>query len=140
MSRKSDELLIHSNGPLISVVDDDDVVCEALQELIVSLGYNATGFLSAEEFLSSGIVLQTACLVSDMQMPGMTGLDLQARMFADGHQIPIIFVSALIDEKTRACALERGAFDLLIKPVNPNDFAHCLEQALAMARRDSRAG
>jgi FixJ family two-component response regulator len=129
MSRKSDELLIHSNGPLIAVVDDDDVVCEALRELIVSLGYNAVGFLSAEEFLSSGIVLDTTCLVSDMQMPGMTGLDLQARLIADGRHIPIIFVTAFADEKTRTRALEGGAVGFLIKPVNQDELVRCLERA-----------
>jgi FixJ family two-component response regulator len=137
MSRKSDELLIHSSGPLISVVDDDDVVREALRNLIVSLGYAAVSFCSAEEYLSSGIVLNTACLVSDVQMPGMTGLDLQARMITDGHQIPIIYVTAFTDEQTRARALEGGAVGLLIKPVNQDELINCLERALAVVRTKS---
>ena len=139
MSYKSDELLIHSNGPLISVVDDDSVVRDALRELIVSLGYAAVAFCSAEEFLSSGIVFETACLVSDMQMPGMTGLDLQARMIADGHQIPIIFVTAFADEMTRARAMVGGAVGFLIKPVNQDQLIKCLERALAVAQTKSLA-
>jgi FixJ family two-component response regulator len=134
LSRKSDELLTHSNGPLISVVDDDDVVRDALRDLIVSLGYAAVSFCSAEEFLSSGIVLQTACLVSDVQMPGLNGLDLQARMIADGHHIPIIVVTAFADEQTRACALDDGAVGFLVKPVNQDELLNCLECALAVAR------
>jgi FixJ family two-component response regulator len=89
-----------ASSPLISVVDDDTVVGEALRDLIVSMGYNAIAFGSAEEFLSSATMLQTACLVSNGQMPGLSGLDLQARMIANGHHIPIIFVTAHGDEKT----------------------------------------
>jgi FixJ family two-component response regulator len=79
--------------PVISIVDDDESVREATKSLIRSLGYRAVTFGSAEEFLESPHVMATACLITDVQMPGLSGVELQDRLIADGHRMPLIFVS-----------------------------------------------
>ena len=80
--------------PLISIVDDDESVRESTKDLIRSLGYVAATFASAEEYLRSGHVTDTSCLIADVQMPGMSGLELQDRLVADGHRTPIVFITA----------------------------------------------
>src|SRR3954451_21934637 len=79
--------------PIISIVDDDDGVREATASLVRSLGYRASTFASADEFLKSEQVSNTSCLITDVRMPGMSGIDLQDRLIADGHRIPIIFIT-----------------------------------------------
>ncbi|MGA7229431.1 MAG: response regulator [Xanthobacteraceae bacterium] len=83
---------------LISVVDDNQCFREALEALMVSMGYNVALFDCAEDYLVSGFVAQTSCLISDWQMPGMSGADLQDRLVAEGHRIPVIFVTAACTE------------------------------------------
>jgi len=87
--------------PLVAVVDDDESVRESLPDLLGELGFGAGVFASAEEFLASGSVRQTQCLVLDIAMPGMTGLDLQRELQARGHGIPIVFITAQKDEIER---------------------------------------
>jgi len=118
------------HAPIISIVDDDLSVREALRCLVRSLGYNAVTFSSAEEFLESGSVETTACLISDVQMPGLSGVELQGRLIADGRSTPIIFVTAYPDENLRGNVLRIGAIGFLSKPFNEDRLIECLDAAL----------
>jgi len=101
---------------LVAIVDDDRSVQSALKDLLESAGLSARCFGSAEEFLESGGLGETACLVTDVRMPGMSGLELQARLKAEGSRIPIIFITAHADAKTRSRAMTAGAVEFLSKP------------------------
>jgi FixJ family two-component response regulator len=114
----------------IAIVDDDDAVREALARLLQSLGYSAATFASAEEFLNSKQMSDISCLVTDVQMPGMSGLDLQDRLIARGHRIPIIFLTGYPDENLRTRAMKAGAIAFMGKPVNADQFVGHLEKAL----------
>ena len=94
---------------LIAIVDDDESVRNATKALVRSLGYHASTFASADEFLKSEQVHDTSCLITDVQMPGLSGIDLQNRLVARGHGIPIIFMTAYPDDKVRARAMKAGA-------------------------------
>ena len=117
----------------IAIVDDDDAVREAMKTLVRSLGYNASTFGSADEFLNSEHVHDTSCLITDVQMPGLSGIDLQDRLIARGHRIPIIFITAYPDENVRARAMKAGALAFLSKPINPHHLIDHLEKALKAA-------
>ena len=101
---------------LVAIVDDDQSVQSALKDLMESAGLSARCFGSAEEFLESGERNQTACLIADIRMPGMSGLELQARLKAEGSRIPIIFITAHADVKTKSRAMTAGAIEFLSKP------------------------
>jgi FixJ family two-component response regulator len=101
---------------LVVVVDDDDSMRSAVQDLLEAVGLPASGFASAEEFLSSGKQHETACLITDIRMPGMSGLELQAQLNAERCRIPIIFITAHGDEKMRLQARREGAVEFLSKP------------------------
>jgi FixJ family two-component response regulator len=101
---------------LVVVVDDDDSMRNAVQDLLEAVGLPARGFASAEEFLRSGKQHETACLITDIRMPGMSGLDLQAQLNAERCRIPIIFITAHGDEKMRLQARREGAVEFLSKP------------------------
>jgi FixJ family two-component response regulator len=116
--------------PVISIVDDDMSVREALGGLVNAFGFDAAEFSSAVEFLRSGRVPDTSCLIADMQMPGMNGLELQAELVAKGRPIPIIFVTAFPDARTRALALGAGAVGFLGKPLDPEDLLAHIRSAL----------
>jgi FixJ family two-component response regulator len=116
--------------PVISIVDDDLSVREAAECLVRSLGYNAMTFASAEEFLESGRVEATACLISDIHMPGLSGAELQERLIADGYSMPIIFVTAYPDERVRGRVLGSGAIGYLSKPFSEDHLIECLDTAL----------
>lgn len=104
-------------APRISIVDDDESVREAIRSLLRSVGLCADVFASAEEFLNSEAVDGTACLILDVRMPGMSGLELQARLAAADCKIPLIFITAhASDTEARARALQAGAVDFLFKP------------------------
>ena len=122
--------------PLISIVDDDGFVRESTRGLVRSMGYAAETFASAEEYLRSNCAADTACLISDIQMPGMNGADLQDRLIADGHRTPIIFVTAFPDEGIRARVLKAGACGVLIKPFSDKSLMECLDRALLGGRTD----
>jgi FixJ family two-component response regulator len=115
---------------MISIVDDDESVREATKGLIRSLGYATATFSSAEEYLRSDRVQDTSCLITDVQMPGMSGIDLQARLIADGHRTPVIFVTAFPEERVRVRVLEAGAFGFLSKPFDDDCLIECLDKAL----------
>ena len=116
---------------MISIVDDDESVREATKGLVRSLGYSTTTFASAEEFLQSRWINDTACVISDVQMPGLSGVELQSRLIAQGNRTPIIFVSAFSDERTRARVLKAGAIGFLSKPFNEERLIEYLNFALA---------
>src|SRR6516162_5622843 len=101
---------------MITIVDDDDFVRESLRDLVESLGYAVSTFESAERFLESGRLAEASCLISDVQMPGLSGLDLQSRLLADGHRIPFIFITAFPEERFRIRARDAGAVGFLKKP------------------------
>ena len=119
-----------SNAVMISIVDDDVSVREATKALIRSLGYTTSTFASAEEYLQSGSVRETSCLITDLQMPGMNGVELQNRLMTDGYRTPVIFVTAFPKEKLRTRALEAGAFGFLSKPFDAEQLIECLDRAL----------
>jgi FixJ family two-component response regulator len=101
---------------LVVIVDDDKSVQSALQELIEADGLSAKCFGSAEEFLESGLLREAACLITDIRMPGMSGLELQAKLKADKYKIPIIFITAHGDSRVRIQAMREGAVEFLMKP------------------------
>ena len=103
---------------MISIVDDDKSVRESANSLIRSLGYATATFASGEEFLESGCLSDTECLITDVKMPGMSGVELQSRLIANGNRTPVILVTADPDERVRERALGAGALGFLIKPIN----------------------
>ena len=115
---------------IISVVDDDQSVRESLHGLLRSVGFSVQIFRSAEEFLSSDDLNKTDCLILDVRMPGITGIELQRRLRALGCQISIIFISAHADEETRNQALSGGAVAFLLKPLNEEMVLTALKTAL----------
>ena len=115
--------------PMISIVDDDESVRESTRELVTSLGYAARTFPSVEEFLRSNLD-DTSCLILDVQMKGLSGIELQERLIGEGRRTPIIFVTAVLDERIRNRVLEAGAIDILSKPFSDERLASCLVLAL----------
>jgi FixJ family two-component response regulator len=101
---------------LVSVVDDDESVRESLPDLLKVCGFSAQAFSSAEDFLASGLVGQTKCLILDIAMPGMSGPDLQQELRRLRREIPIVYITALRDETVRPRMLEQGAVECLFKP------------------------
>jgi FixJ family two-component response regulator len=121
---------------VITVIDDDESIRSSLQDLVQSLGFVVATFESAEDFLRSGCLATTACVVTDVRMPGMSGIELQARLIADGDKTPIVFVTSYPEEAIRARALKAGALGFLRKPFNDDSLIECLSRALG----DRRAG
>ena len=118
---------------MIAIVDDDDAVRRAMKSFMRSLGYDASTFGSAEEFLNSEQINSTSCLITDLQMPGLSGLDLQDRLLAQGHHIPIIFLTAYPEENVRIRAMKAGGVAFLSKPVNLDHLLGYLDKALKVA-------
>ena len=116
--------------PLIVVVDDDQSVREALENLISSVGFEVKLFASAEEFLDSDMRLQTDCAILDVRLPGISGPELQQRLAGEGPGIPIIIITAQGDDKTRDEAVAAGAIAFLEKPVKQDVLLAALESAL----------
>jgi len=119
---------------MIAIVDDDDVVREAMKSLMRSLGYNASTFGSADEFLKSEQVSNTSCLVTDLQMPGLSGIDLQDWLIARGHRIPIIFITGHGDIPMSVKAMKAGAVEFLTKPFRDQDLLDAVNIGLARDR------
>jgi FixJ family two-component response regulator len=116
---------------LISVVDDDVWAREGLEALIAALGYEVRTFESAEEFVASGSIAETACLITDLNMPGMSGLELQAYLRSAGHSTPIIIVTAYPTEEHRTHALKDSATSFLTKPLDERVLVGCLTHAIS---------
>ena len=125
-----------ANPVLIAIVDDNRQVRQGLEDLVRSLGYTAAGFASAPEYLASGFVYETTCLITDLQMPDMTGSDLQDLLIAHGLDIPIIFVTANRDESVRARALSAGALGFLCKPFDAQWLRGHIAKALKRKREE----
>jgi len=115
---------------LVAIVDDDESVRSALQGLMKAVGLPARAFASAEEFLESGQREETGCLITDIRMPGMSGLELQATLNADHTRIPIIFITAHGDEKMRTQALRAGAVEFVAKPFDDEALVVSVRAAL----------
>jgi len=116
--------------PMISIIDDDDMVRESTETLIQSLGYRTVAFKSAEHFLQSGRVEEISCVITDLHMPGLSGLDLQKQLLADGIPTPVIFITAYPEEQFRDRALMAGAVGFLNKPFTEECLLKCIAAAL----------
>jgi FixJ family two-component response regulator len=116
--------------PLISIVDDDDSLRNSLNNLIRSVGFRAQGFPSAEAFLNSSELHDTACLILDVRMPGMSGLDLQRQLRTTHSRIPIVFITSHGDDDAQARALEAGAVAFLYKPFREEALLKAIDSAL----------
>lgn len=116
--------------PLISVVDDDESVRESLPDLLRECGFAVQAFSSAEEFLASGCIGSTGCLILDVAMPGMSGPDLQRELITRGQAVPIIFITAHADETDRPRLLELGAVECLFKPFSEAALLKAVNTAL----------
>jgi FixJ family two-component response regulator len=119
-----------SAAPLISIVDDDDSLRNSLNNLIRSVGFGVQGFSSAEAFLDSNQLHDMACLILDVRMRGMSGLDLQRQLVATNCRIPIIFITSHGDDNVRTRALEAGAVDFLYKPFREEALLNAIHTAL----------
>ena len=124
--------------PLILIVDDDEAMREAIKGLIRSLGYRVEAVGSAQEFLSSRFVRRTSCLIADVQMPGMTGLELYRRLSTSEKPIPTILITAYPEDGVRERALSAGVIGYLSKPFEDNDLAACVRSALTKGPSDGR--
>ena len=129
-ARPDEECIVMVNRPLVSVVDDDESVRESLPDLLQEFGFAVQTFASAEEFLASGRMSETRCLILDVAMPGMTGPDLQRELKRRGQKIPIVFITAHGDEAMRPRLIEQGAVDCLSKPFSDTALRAALDAAL----------
>ncbi|SAL62030.1 chemotaxis protein CheY [Caballeronia choica] len=134
-SRTVEDKRLHTR-PLVSVIDDDESVRVATSSLLRSLGWEVCLYPSAESFLESGCLDEVACVISDIQMPGMTGLQLQQRLREIGHALPIIFITAFASETARRHALDAGALCFLSKPVDGAAVAECMDTLQKGFRKD----
>jgi FixJ family two-component response regulator len=115
---------------LVAIVDDDDLMRSALQGMLKSVGLTSQAFESAEQFLASGQLHHTACLIADIRMPGMSGLELQAKLNSEHCRIPTIFITAHGDTKLRMQALRAGAVEFLAKPFDDEALLGSVRAAL----------
>ena len=120
--------------PIISIVDDDASVRTATLRLLRSMGFDAHAFASAQEYLQSPRLNDTACLIADVEMPGMTGVKLQEHLIARGRTTPMIFITAFPEERVRDQAMKAGAIAFLTKPFDESRLLECVEQALERSR------
>jgi FixJ family two-component response regulator len=126
-----------SEVPLISIVDDDALARDGISELVESFGYSAVTFSSAEHFLRSGVIAETTCLITDVQMPGLNGLELQEVLKSQGNQTPVIVITAYPNQRHRTRAHENGAIGYLSKPFDEQTLIDYL--AVAIKLQSSRA-
>jgi FixJ family two-component response regulator len=125
-------MAIQGKENMVAIVDDDDLIRSSLQGLLKAVGLMARAFASAEDFLESGQQHHTACLIADIRMPGISGLELQAKLNAEHCRIPIIFITAHGDERLRMQALRAGAVEFLAKPFNDEVLIQSVRAALAI--------
>ena len=115
---------------MITIVDDDVWAREGVKALVLSLGYNVADFESAEQFIESSRIEDTSCVIADVQMPGISGLELQDYLLANGYRTAVIFITAFPSEKSRSRAIEAGAVGFLSKPFDEQALVDCLARAL----------
>jgi FixJ family two-component response regulator len=120
-----------ANTIIVSIVDDDDAVRAATQTFVRSLGYKAVSFPSAEEFLKSPELETADCLIADIHMPGMSGIDLQRELSHRRPSLPIIFITAFPEDRVREQLIAAGAIGMLSKPYDGETLIGCIEKALA---------
>lgn len=125
-----------SQNPFIACIDDDQSVRDAIEGFLKAFGFAVEVFASAEDFLQSGRLKQTSCLIADVKLPGMSGLQLQERLAASGQQVPTIFITAFSDERRRAQALNAGAIGFLGKPITKDELLTCIHAALERGCED----
>jgi FixJ family two-component response regulator len=124
-------MVVQGKTNMVAIVDDDDLMRGALQGLLKAVGVPARAFASAEEFLNSGQQREIGCLIADIRMPGMSGLELQAKLNAEHCRIPTIFITAHGDEKMRMQALRAGAVEFMAKPFDDEVLLESVRAALA---------
>ena len=123
-------MITQRDGKFVAIVDDDESIRAALQGFMKEAGLPAKAFASAEEFLGNGDLTQVGCLVADIRMPGMSGLELQARLNAERHRIPTVFITAHGDASMRMQALRAGAVEFLAKPFDEEVLLDCVRTAM----------
>lgn len=121
-----------SENALISIIDDDAPARDGIRELVESLGYRTVAFRSAEHFLGSSMIAETTCVITDVQMPGFTGLELQEVLHSQGRHIPVILITAYANDKQRTRAMKGGAVGFLSKPFNEEALISCLTAAIKL--------
>jgi FixJ family two-component response regulator len=121
--------------PIISIIDDDDSMRCAIKSLVTSLGLRVHTFRSAEEFLQSPCVDDTSCLITDLQMPGLSGIELQSILVAQARHMPIILVTAFPEERMRNRAMQAGALGFLSKPFESQTLIKLIDKAIATGRK-----
>ena len=124
-----------AEGPLVAIVDDDKSIRNATRDLLKAAGFSTATFEDAESFLGSASRASAACLVADMRMPGMTGLELYQALVASGDGIPTVIITAHPEELTQSRAREAGITCYLSKPFAPDDLLECVGEALAKSQR-----
>jgi FixJ family two-component response regulator len=125
--------------PLIAIVDDDALARDGIRELVQSLGYRTATFSSAQDFLASSVITKTTCLITDLQMPGLNGLELQEAIRSQGHCTPVILVTAYPNEQHRRRALNNGAVGFLNKPFEEASLIRCINAAIRSEARPRSA-
>jgi FixJ family two-component response regulator len=120
-------------APIIAIIDDDESVRAAIKGLLRAIGYTVYTFASAEDYLCSPHVNDTSCLITDVQMPGMNGFELQRYLIGKSQRTPVIFITAFPEEAIRARALDVGAICFLSKPFDAQVLINCLDRALKEA-------
>jgi molybdopterin-binding protein len=126
-----------SEDKLISIVDDDELARDGIRELVESFGHTVAAFSSAEDFLASSLVEETACLITDLQMPGLSGLELQEALRSQGHRTPVILITAYPSENHQKRALNGGALGFLSKPFDEGSLIKCLTAAIESSNRQA---
>ena len=129
-------MMANASIHIVVAVDDDFRVRESLESLIASAGYEPVVFSSAEEFLQSGTLPGAACVITDVRMPGIDGIELQRHIRLQRPDLPIIFISARADTETRQKALDEGAVDFLYKPFNAAELLAAIQAAMAKGRKN----
>jgi FixJ family two-component response regulator len=129
-----------AEGVVVAVVDDDESVRKAIKRLINASGLPVEDFASSEDFLRSDAYRDAACLILDVRLPGMGGLELQSKLAASNRNVPIIFISAHGDDQTRSRALEAGAIDFLQKPFGEADLLNAVDRCLSSGSNQSVSG
>ena len=124
-----------SRTAMISIIDNDEFMLDAVRNLVRSLGYRAAVFSSAEDYLQSDCLRDSACVITDLQMPGLNGIELQKSLLAQDRHIPIIFVTAFPEERLRARVMEAGALGFLSKPFESETLIKLIDKAIEAGRK-----
>jgi FixJ family two-component response regulator len=127
-----------SRKPAITIVDDDESVREAIMSLMRALGFTSEAYQCAEDFLKSGRLRRTSCLIADVRMPGMSGLELYRRLVASGNPIPTVLITAHPDDGIRARALQAGIICYLTKPFKEDELLGCIRSALDHGKKEGK--